>query len=75
MIKRFRAFNFNKMLRVALAALGICLTGSAANYYFDLGWFGPHAKLVNATILFVTMVSLVVAIRLWRDESTDSGEP
>jgi hypothetical protein len=58
--------KINMILRIVMAVLALCLAGSAANYYLELGWFGERAKLVYTALLFVTSVSLVVAIRNWR---------
>jgi uncharacterized membrane protein YidH (DUF202 family) len=59
--------KMNTILRIVMAVLALCLVGSAANYYLELGWFGERARLVYTTLMFVTSVSLVVAIRNWRD--------
>jgi hypothetical protein len=59
--------KMNTILRTLMAVPALCLAGSAANYYLELGWFGESARLVYTALMFVTSVSLVVAIRNWRN--------
>lgn len=59
--------KMNTILRILMAVLVLSLAGSAANYYLELGWFGERARLVYTALTFVTSVSLVVAIRNWRN--------
>jgi hypothetical protein len=59
----------NIVLRFGAALLTAGLVVAAANYYLELGWFGRHGRLVMAAATFLTAVYLVVAIRLWREDS------
>lgn len=57
----------NTLLRIVVGMVTACFVASAANYYFQIGWFGSHAKLVFTTMMLVTIVVLSAAIRLWRE--------
>jgi type VI protein secretion system component VasK len=44
--------SFETMLRLLAAVLAFLVVGAAANYYFDLGWFGARSRLVLSALLF-----------------------
>ena len=59
----------NKKLRILVGITTTCMVVAAANFYLNFGWFGNRAKLVLFFLAFIQMVSLLAAMRLWKEES------
>jgi uncharacterized protein (DUF486 family) len=57
----------NTWLKIAVSTVAALSMLMMANHYLHFGWFGPHAKAVSSAMLFVLVIALVVAIRLWRE--------
>jgi hypothetical protein len=55
----------NAFLRVVAGADAIAVSIVAANYYLQLGWFGPWARAALGGTMFLSCLFLAAAFRLW----------
>jgi hypothetical protein len=58
--------SVNAVLRFISAVLAVCMAVVSANYYLNLGWFGPTGKPLVSIMTLVGAVFLFVALRMWR---------
>jgi len=63
----------NLFLRIIVGIVTTCFVATAANYYFQFGWYGTHARLVSTIMMLVTIVAINISIRLWREPRQGLG--